>query len=66
MDAGVEWSIKLTNDNTMNYSIIGINHDDLADGSGKAGLTFMASAASFGEIENFGGRSESRCSVFRL
>lgn len=22
------------------YRIIGINHDDLADGSGKAGLTF--------------------------
>ena len=48
MDAGTTWSIKL-NDlhkswlyDTMTYRIIGINHDDLADGSGKAGLTFQA------------------------
>ena len=44
MDAGTEWSIKLnttlTAGRTMRYRIIGINHDDLADGSGKAGLTF--------------------------
>ena len=25
-------------------SIIGINHDDLADGSGKAGLTFLTTS----------------------
>ncbi len=41
MDAGTEWSVKLTNGKTMSYCIIGINHDDLADGSGKAGLTFL-------------------------
>ena len=27
----------------MNYQIIGINHDGLADDSGKAGLTFLLS-----------------------
>lgn len=42
MDAGTTWSVKLTNGKTMAYRIIGINHDDLADGSGKAGLTFEA------------------------
>ena len=41
MDAGTKWSIKLTNGETLEYRIIGINHDDLADGSGKAGLTFL-------------------------
>ena len=40
MDAGTTWSVKLTNGVTMTYYIIGINHDDLADGSGTAGLTF--------------------------
>lgn len=40
MDAGTTWSVKLTNGETMYYRIIGINHDDLADGTGKAGLTF--------------------------
>ena len=40
MDAGTNWSVKLTNGETIKYRIIGINHDDLADGSGKAGLTF--------------------------
>ena len=40
MDANTKWSIKLTNGKTLEYRIIGINHDDLADGSGKAGLTF--------------------------
>lgn len=33
--------MKLTNGKTLTYRIIGINHDDLADGSGKAGLTFL-------------------------
>ena len=40
MDANTKWSIKLTNGKTLEYRIIGIDHDDLADGSGKAGLTF--------------------------
>ena len=40
MDAGTKFTVKLTNGKTMEYRIIGINHDDLADGSGKAGLTF--------------------------
>ena len=44
MDAGTTWSVKLTNGKTMEYRIIGINHDDLADGSGKAGLTFLATS----------------------
>ena len=42
MDAGTKFSTKLTNGKAMEYRIIGINHDDLADGSGKAGLTFEA------------------------
>ena len=41
MDAGTTWSVKLTNGKTLTYRIIGIDHDDLADGSGKAGLTFV-------------------------
>lgn len=40
MDAGIKFSAKLTNGRTLEYRIIGINHDVLADGSGKAGLTF--------------------------
>ena len=40
MEAGTKWSIKLTTGELMYYRIVGINHDDLADGSGKAGLTF--------------------------
>ena len=42
MDAGTEFSVKLTNGQALTYRIVGINHDDLADGSGKAGLTFEA------------------------
>ena len=45
MDAGTEFSMKLTNGQTLTYRIIGINHDDIADGSGKAGLTFLATSA---------------------
>ena len=41
MEAGTKFSTKLTNGQTLEYRIIGINHDDLADGSGKAGLTFL-------------------------
>lgn len=44
MDARTTWSVKLTNGETMTYRIIGINHDDLADGSGKAGLTFLTTS----------------------
>ena len=42
MEAGTKYSAKLTNGKTLEYRIVGINHDDLADGSGKAGLTFEA------------------------
>ncbi len=42
MDAGTKFSMQLTNGKTLEYRIIGIIHDDLADGSGKAGLTFFA------------------------
>ena len=49
MDAGTEWSIGLSNSKTMTYRIIGINHDDLADSSGKAGLTFEATNGALGE-----------------
>lgn len=40
MDAGTKFTMKITNGQALEYRIIGINHDDLADGSGKAGLTF--------------------------
>ena len=49
MDARTEWSVKLTNGKTMTYRIIGINHDDLADGSGKAGLTFLTTNEAVGD-----------------
>ena len=49
MDAGTAWSMQLTNGKTMEYRIIGINHDDLADGSGKAGLTFEATNDAMGK-----------------
>ena len=42
MDAGTKFSMKLTNGETMAYRIVGINRDDLADGTGKTGLTFEA------------------------
>ena len=44
MKAETKFSVKLTNGNTLEYRIIGINHDDLADGSGKAGLTFLTTS----------------------
>lgn len=44
MDAGTTWSITLTDGSTLTYHIIGINHDDLADGSGKVGLTFLTTS----------------------
>ena len=49
MDAGTKFTVKLTNGKTMEYRIIGINHDDLADGSGKAGLTFEATNTALGK-----------------
>ena len=45
MKTETKWSVKLTNGKTMEYHIIGINHDDLADGSGKAGITFETSTS---------------------
>ena len=42
MDVGTKFSVKLTNGKTLEYRIVGISHDNLADGSGKAGLTFEA------------------------
>ena len=44
MDAGTKFSMKLTDGRTLEYKIIGISHDDLADGSGKAGLTFLTTS----------------------
>ena len=49
MDASTKFSAKLTNGKTLEYRIVGINHDDLADGSGKAGLTFEATNNAMGE-----------------
>ena len=49
MNAGTKWSVMLTNGETMEYKIIGINHDNLADGSGKAGLTFEATNQAMGK-----------------
>lgn len=40
MDAGTTWTINLNDKHSSTYRIVGINHDDLADGTGKAGLTF--------------------------
>ena len=48
MDAGTGWIVRLTNGKTHRYSIIGINHDDAADGNGKAGLTFKFDWYAFG------------------
>lgn len=36
----------------MEYRIIGINHDDLADGSGKAGLTFLTTSTNISSRMN--------------
>ena len=44
LDAGTKFSMKLTDGQTLEYKIIGINHDDLADASGKAGLTFLTTS----------------------
>lgn len=52
MDAGTKFTMKLTNGKTLECRIIGINHDDLADGSGKAGLTFLATSTSISSRMN--------------
>ena len=44
MDNRTEFSMKLTDGETLTYRIIGMNHDNLADGSGKAGLTFLTTS----------------------
>lgn len=54
MDARTKWSVKLTNGQTLEYRIIGINHDDLSDGSGKAGLTFLAASTNIESRMNAG------------
>ena len=51
MDAGTRLSCKLTNGRVFEYRIIGINHDDLIDGSGKAGLTFEATSDFSGGLQ---------------
>ena len=52
MDAGTKFTMKLTNGETLEYRLIGINHDDLADGSGKAGLTFLTTSATISSRMN--------------
>lgn len=52
MDAGTKFSMKLNDGKTLEYRIIGINHDDLADGSGKAGLTFLTTSMIFNSRMN--------------
>lgn len=52
MDAGTKFSMKLNDGKTLEYRIIGINHDDLADGSGKAGLTFLTTSIIFNSRMN--------------
>ena len=44
MDARTKFTMKFTDGQTLAYRIIGINHDDLVDGSGKAGLTFLTTS----------------------
>ena len=52
MDAGTKFTMKLTDGKTLEYRIIGINHDDLADGSGKAGLTFLTTSTNISSRMN--------------
>ena len=52
MDAGTKFSMKLTNGKTLEYRIIGIDHDDIADGSGKAGLTFLTTSTTISSRMN--------------
>ena len=59
MEAGTKFSAKLTNGKTLEYRIVGINHDDLADGSGKAGMTFEETNAGGWEQSELRGRLNS-------
>lgn len=52
MDAGTKFSMKLTDGQTLEYKIIGIDHDDLADGSGKADLTFLTTSRNISSSVN--------------
>ncbi len=69
MDAGTKFSVKLTDGKTLEYRIVGIDHDDLADGSGKAGLTFEVTNDVMGEqrmnatMTNAGGWEKSESSA---
>ena len=40
MDSRVCWTASLANNKSLSFRIIGIAHDELEDGSGRAGLTF--------------------------
>lgn len=40
------------NGETLEYRIVGINHDDLVDGSGKVGLTFLTTSRGIYSREN--------------
>lgn len=42
MDSQICWTVSLANNKPLSFRIIGIAHDELEDGSGKAGLTFEA------------------------
>ena len=57
MDAGTKFSVKLTDGKTLTYRIIGINHDELADGSGKAGLTFFTTSTNISSRMNPDGKT---------
>ncbi len=52
MDAGTKFSMKLTDGKTLQYRIIGINPGDLADGTGKAGLTFLTTSTTISSRMN--------------
>ena len=52
MDAGTKFTLKLTDGQTLEYRIIGIDHDDLADASGKAGLTFLTTSTTISSRMN--------------
>lgn len=58
MDAGTRFTMKLTDGQTLEYRIIGINHDDLADGSGKAGLTFLTTSTGIASRMNATGGND--------
>ena len=40
MDSRICWTASLANNKSLSFRIIGIAHDELEDGSGRAGLTF--------------------------